>query len=72
MKRRRWLLFVIIALVIAAAGAGVYAWRARMAAGRVGAATRQAAMSVMTTIPVQRRDIVQTVTATARCSRPGR
>lgn len=66
MKRRRWLLFVIIALVIAAAGAGVYAWRARMAAGRVGAATRQAAMSVMTTIPVQRRDIVQTVTATGQ------
>lgn len=65
MKRRRGLVFGIIAVVVLMAGFGVYAIRGRVADVGVRPGARLTAGDpVFATIPVQRRDIVHTITAT--------
>lgn len=65
MKRRRWLVFGIIAVVVLMAGFGVYAIRGRVADVGVRPGARpEVGDPVLATVPVQRRDIVHTITAT--------
>lgn len=64
MNKRRWLLLGIVVVIIALAGAVLYTWTARTAGGSAGAGVRPSAAGVMATIPVQRRDIIHSITAT--------
>lgn len=66
MKRSRWLLIGIIIVIILVVGIGAYGIRARVM-NAVGGGVRERVPSGVvqqTTIPVQRRDIVHTITAT--------